>query len=128
VTPMAFDDIRSGWRADRPVGCPPWTVDRGGAARSTPCAKLRRARQALRGPAGIRPRRHALRVLPNGASLPAVMPLTGRWFSGSELIGLGLFLACFVILCRDWSSTRWLTPLGGLLVGLVVGIAAAGFG
>jgi hypothetical protein len=70
--------------------------------------------------------------LPNGASLPAVMPAdrTGG-FSGTELIGLGLFLAAaFVIplvagLVID--QVAHTTPVG-LLVGLVVGIAAAGFG
>ena len=72
------------------------------------------------------------RCLPKGASLPAAMPAdrTGG-LSGTELIGLGLFLAAaFVIplvagLVIDQVAHS--TPVG-LLVGLVVGIAAAAFG
>ena len=70
--------------------------------------------------------------LPTGASLPALMPPDRtRGLSGTELISLGLFLAAaFVIplvagLVID--QVAHTTPLG-LLAGLVVGIAAAGFG
>jgi hypothetical protein len=70
--------------------------------------------------------------LPQGASVPAVMPSErGRGLSGTELIGLGVLLAAaFAIplvagLVVDQAAHT--TPVG-LLVGLVVGIAAAGFG
>jgi hypothetical protein len=70
--------------------------------------------------------------LPKGASVPTVMPSDRtRGLSGTELIGLGLFLAvAFVVpliagLVVD--QVAHTTP-AGLLVGLVVGIAAAGFG
>jgi len=70
--------------------------------------------------------------LSQGACLPAAMPSERTpGLSGTELIGLGLFLAvAFLVpliggLVIDQLAHT--TPLG-LLVGLVVGIAAAGFG
>jgi hypothetical protein len=70
--------------------------------------------------------------LPHGASVPALMPSDQeRGLSGTQLIGLGVFLAvAFVVpliagLVID--QVAHTTP-AGLLVGLVVGIAAAGFG
>ena len=70
--------------------------------------------------------------LSTGARLPAVMPSDrDRGLSGTELIGLGVFLAAaFVVplvagLVID--QVAHTSPIG-LLVGLVVGIAAAGFG
>ncbi|MGD1053426.1 MAG: hypothetical protein ABR950_06305 [Candidatus Dormibacteria bacterium] len=70
--------------------------------------------------------------LPQGASLPAAMPSErDRGLSGTQLIGLGVFLAAaFVVpliagLMID--QVAHTTP-GGLLGGLVVGIAAAAFG
>jgi hypothetical protein len=70
--------------------------------------------------------------LPKGASRHAVVPSDReRGLSGTELIGLGVFLAAaFVVpliagLVID--QVAHISPVG-LLAGLVIGIAAAAFG